>query len=106
MAGLHPDDQAAGQRLPSVTSAPAAPPAAAGAGSFTAGPGSFTAGLVGKAPAQGHQAAAPAVAGGLGHAGLRGTQSDSSAYPPGSSAAAAAAAGAGQRGPLYPSVTP
>lgn len=98
MAGLHPDEQAAGRRLPTVTCAPAAPPVAAGAGSFSAG-------MVGQAPAQGHQApaAAPAAAGAVGQVGVRGTQSESSPYPPGSSATAAAA-GAGQGAPLYPSL--
>lgn len=82
MAGLHPDEQAAGRRLPVTTQAPAAP-AAAGAGSFTG----------------------VASASSSGHAGLMcAARSDgASPYPPGP-AAAAAAVGAARVGaaPVYP----
>lgn len=73
MTGLHPDDQAAGQRLPSFK------PAAAGAGPSA------------RAGRSGTQAAAvgvPAVSGGQGPATYGGQPSP---YPAGSSAAAAAA---------------
>lgn len=81
VAGLHPDEQAAGRRVPVTTSAPAAP-AAAGAGSV---PGLAAAGSSGQAYA---------------------ARSDgASLYPPGPAAAAAAAAvGAARVGaaPVYP----
>lgn len=70
LAGLHPDEQAAGRRLPVTTAAPAAP--------GQAGPSA--------APAAGVQAGAVHAA----HSG------GPSPYPPGSSAAAAAGAGAAQ----------
>jgi hypothetical protein len=87
MAGLHPDQQAAGQRLPVTTSAPAA----AGSTSFSAAP------VANAGPAVG------AARGAQSFSGLPVTRSEgSSAYPPGSSAAAAAAGGGGRGAAMPP----
>ena len=80
VAGLHPDDQAAGQRLPVKTAAAGAPAAA----------GPSTAAVAGGVPA----AAAAA--------GASFTRSEGSPYPPGPAAAAAAAVGAAPAYPPYP----